>query len=151
MDEPVPETTTLLLDVYVAAAKAGALVALAIEETGLPADGYAVYSILADEGPQTPTDLSTRIGLALSTVVFRTRKMIALGHLERRPHPTDRRSYLLALTAEGAAVHRRARPLFRAARRAVELRLGSSPTAVHAGIVDLIQALDAEIKERRPG
>jgi hypothetical protein len=39
----------------------------------------------------------------------------------------------------------------RAARRAVELRLGSSPTVVHAGIVDLIQALDAEIKERRAG
>jgi hypothetical protein len=36
--ESVPEASTLLLDVYVAAAKTGALMALAIEETGLSAE-----------------------------------------------------------------------------------------------------------------
>ena len=147
--ESVPEATTLLLDVYVAAAKAGALIALAIEETGLSAESYAFLSILVDEGPQTPTDLAARTGIALSTVVFRTRKMIAAGDLRRVPHPADRRSYLLDLTAEGRARHARARPRFRAARRAVELRLDASPEAVQAGIADLVRALDAEIKERK--
>jgi DNA-binding MarR family transcriptional regulator len=147
--ESVPEATTLLLDVYVAAAKAGALIALAIEETGLTAESYAFLSILVDEGPQTPTDLAARTGIALSTVVFRTRKMIAAGDLRRVPHPADRRSYLLDLTAEGRARHARARPRFRAARRAVELRLDASPEAVQAGIADLVRALDAEIKERK--
>jgi hypothetical protein len=60
-------------------------------------------------------DLAARTGIALSTVVFRTRKMIAAGDV----------------------------------RRAVELRLGTSPVAVQAGIADLVRALDAEIKERR--
>jgi DNA-binding MarR family transcriptional regulator len=147
--ESVPEASTLLLDVYVAAAKTGALIALAIEETGLSAESYAFLSILVDEGPQTPTDLAARTGIALSTVVFRTRKMIAAGDVERVPNPADRRSYLLDLTRDGRARHARARPLFRAARRAVELRLGTSPTAVQAGIVDLVRALDAEIKERK--
>jgi DNA-binding MarR family transcriptional regulator len=147
--ESVPEATTLLLDVYVAAAKAGALIALAIEETGLSAESYAFLSILVDEGPQTPTDLAARTGIALSTVVFRTRKMIAAGDVERVPHPADRRSYLLDLTAEGRARHARARPRFRAARRSVELRLSASPEAVQAGIADLVRALDAEIKERK--
>jgi DNA-binding MarR family transcriptional regulator len=147
--ESVPEATTLLLDVYVAAAKAGALIALAIEETGLSAESYAFLSILVDEGPQTPTDLAARTGIALSTVVFRTRKMIAAGDVRRVANPADRRSYLLDLTPDGRDRHARARPRFRAARRAVELRLGTSPAAVQAGIADLVRALDAEIKERR--
>jgi DNA-binding MarR family transcriptional regulator len=147
--DPVPEARTLLLDVYIAAAKIGALVDLAIAHTGLPAENYALHSLLVDEGPATPTELAARTGIALSTVVFRTRKMIAMGHLERIPNPTDGRSYLLALTPEGTAVHARARPVFRAARRAVELRLGRSPAEVHAGVLDLIGALDAEIAQRR--
>jgi DNA-binding MarR family transcriptional regulator len=147
--DTVPEASTLLLDVYVAAAKAGALISLVIEETGLTADNYAFLSILVDDGPQTPTDLAARTGMALSTVVFRTRRMIESGLLARLPHPADRRSYLLDLTADGRARHGRARPLFRAARRSVELRLASSPTAVHAGLLDLVGALDAEIKGRR--
>jgi DNA-binding MarR family transcriptional regulator len=147
--ESVPEARTLLLDVYLASAKIGALVDLAIADTGLPADDYALYSLLVDEGPATPTELAARTGIAPSTIGFRTRRMVATGHLERLPNPTDGRSYLLALTREGTAAHARARPLFRAARRAVELRLGRSPTEVNAGVRDLIDALDAEIAHRR--
>ena len=85
--DPVPEARTLLLDVYIASAKIGALVDLAIADTGLPAENYALHSLLVDEGPATPTELAARTGIALSTVVFRTRKMIAMGHLERSPTP----------------------------------------------------------------
>ena len=72
--ESVPEASTLLLDVYVAAAKTGALIALAIEETGLSAENYAFSASWSTRAAQTPTDLAARTGIALSTVVFRTRE-----------------------------------------------------------------------------
>jgi DNA-binding MarR family transcriptional regulator len=77
--------------------------------------------------------------------------MIELGHLERLPNPADRRSYLLARTEQGRAIHARARPLFGEARRAVELLLDTSPAAVHAAVVDLVAALDAEVAHRKAG
>ena len=145
-----PETTrTFFLDVYIASAKIGALVDLVVADAALPADMYALHSLLVDEGPATPTELSARTGIALSTVVFRARKMIEQGLVERIPHPADRRSYLLSVTVEGKAAHAGARPLFRAARRAVEGRLDRPASEIHAGVQALIAALDAEIADRR--
>jgi DNA-binding MarR family transcriptional regulator len=148
---PPDTTTTFFLDVYIASAKIGALIDLALADADLPADTYALQSLLVDEGPATPTELAARTGIALSTVVFRTRKMIEQGLVERIPHPADGRSYLLSLTVAGKAAHARARPLFRAARRAVEVRLDRAAPEIHAGVTALIAALDAEIAQRRTG
>jgi DNA-binding MarR family transcriptional regulator len=49
--------------------------------------------------------------------------MRARGHVRREPHPTDQRSYLLALTPAGTRAHREANGHFERAYRALVAEL----------------------------
>ena len=53
------------------------------------------------ELPTTPADLRTQLNLTSAGITKRIDQVEAKGLLERRPHPTDRRSVTLHLTAEG--------------------------------------------------
>ncbi|RKN40410.1 MarR family winged helix-turn-helix transcriptional regulator [Streptomyces hoynatensis] len=55
-------------------------------------------------GPMTMRELSGRMGCEPSNATFIVDKLEALGLLERRPHPSDRRAKQLVLTPEGAAL-----------------------------------------------
>jgi DNA-binding MarR family transcriptional regulator len=68
-------------------------------------DEYAIYSVLFDEGPHTPTDLARRAGMPPTTMSHFVRAMLERGHAIREIDPRDRRSYRLALTPAGLAAH----------------------------------------------
>ena len=66
-------------------------------------DEYAVYSLLFERGPLTPTDMARQMGMPLTTVLDYARSMNARGHLSRSAHASDGRAYQLRLTSQGLA------------------------------------------------
>jgi DNA-binding MarR family transcriptional regulator len=63
----------------------------------------------------TPKDLAARLGISSASVTVLIDRLVASGHLERRPHPTDGRSKVIVTTASSddevratlGAMHRR--------------------------------------------
>ncbi|WP_128792277.1 MarR family transcriptional regulator [Streptomyces sp. endophyte_N2] len=77
--------------------------------------------------PLTMRELADIMCCEPSNVTFVIDRLADRGLVERRPHPTDRRAKMLALTVEGAAL--RERLLERAAQDAPLAHLGEEETA----------------------
>jgi DNA-binding MarR family transcriptional regulator len=118
-------STSILFDVYVLGQRTRALVASAMNDAGLRADVYAAYSVVFETGAVTLTDLAARLGMPVTTVADTVRAMTEAGHVRRKPHPTDRRAALLALTPAGLRAHRRASRSFEVAYQAMRRELGA--------------------------
>ncbi|MEV5828815.1 MarR family transcriptional regulator [Spirillospora sp. NPDC052242] len=58
-------------------------------------------------GPMTMRDLADRMSCEPSNATFIVDRLERLGLVERRPHPTDRRAKILALTPRGTDVRAR--------------------------------------------
>jgi DNA-binding MarR family transcriptional regulator len=143
---------TILLDVFLANQRRKRMIEAALAEAELPAEDYPVYVLVGAEGPWTPTGLSRRLEMPLSTMLFRLGRLERRGHAERVPNPDDRRSYLIRLTEEGQRLLGEARPAFRDYAEAVEGRLGSELVeSLRAGLDELRQAVLAELEARGPG
>ena len=143
MADTGPET--ILFDLFLTNQRRKAMIARALEGTGLPAEDYPFYVFVGAEGPWTPTGLAERLGMPLSTVLFRIRRLERRGHAERTPNPEDGRSFLIALSAEGQRLLAVARPAFRARAEAVEAELGAGRVAaLRAELAGLRDALDAQ-------
>jgi DNA-binding MarR family transcriptional regulator len=108
---------SVLFEVHAAAQAVAGLVGEALRDAPLTPAEYAHYSVLYDEGPSTPTELARRSGLALTSMMHVVRALLAKGHAERLPDPTDGRSYRLALTPDGYAAHAAASAAFGLAER----------------------------------
>jgi DNA-binding MarR family transcriptional regulator len=117
-------STSILFDVYVLGQRTRALVASAMNDAGLRPEVYAAYSVVFEMEAVTLTDLAARLGLPVTTVADTVRTMTKAGHLRRKPHPTDRRAALLALTPAGLRAHRRASGSFERAHEAMRRELG---------------------------
>lgn len=50
---------------------------------------------LINEGPLTPSDLAKRLGVTTAASTLVADRLVALGHVERRPHPRDRRKIII--------------------------------------------------------
>jgi DNA-binding MarR family transcriptional regulator len=136
-----------LLDLHLAYHLAGSLIEHELASVGITAEEYAVYSVLVHEGGLTPTELSRRLGLALSSTIFRSGKLIERGHARRIPNPRDGRSALIELTPQGRRVVERARPAFDRVLDRIERHLELERAEVHAVIAKLGEAVDAALAE----
>ena len=140
---------TILLDVFMANQRRKLMIEAALAEAELPAEDYPVYVLVGAEGPWTPTGLSRRLEMPLSTMLFRLGRLERRGHAERVPNPDDRRSYLIRLTDEGQRLLGEARPAFRDYAEAVEGRLGSKRVeALRVALEELRQEITAELDAR---
>ncbi|MGY1810887.1 MarR family winged helix-turn-helix transcriptional regulator [Blastococcus sp. SYSU D00669] len=81
----------------------------ALADVGLRVRQYSVL-VLADDAPDgiSQRDLAEVLGLDPSQVVALVDELAAAGLVERRPSPTDRRQRLVAATAQGVRLRRRA-------------------------------------------
>lgn len=81
-----------------------------VSEVGVPLERYGILLMLAraEDGTLRPADLAATFRLTASGVSRLIDRLVADGLLERRTHPDDRRCTLVAMTAEGEAVFRRA-------------------------------------------
>ena len=96
---------SLLFELYAASRSAGELLRAAMVDSPLTPEEYAVYSILFDEGPHSPTELARRSGMPPTSMSHFVRRMLEHGHAGQAPSADDRRSYRVVLTPIGLAAH----------------------------------------------
>lgn len=127
---------SLLFDVFVLNQRLRTLLAAALAGTGLRPDEYAVYSLLFEAGPQTPTEMARQMGMPLTTVLDYIRAMRERGHVIRRRHASDGRAFEARLSAGGLRAFQRASAAWNEALRHFEPSLGMPVddvrSAVHA-------------------
>jgi DNA-binding MarR family transcriptional regulator len=136
-----PEPPNFLFPLFVTGQLAGALLGRAIEETGLTPNEFAVLSMVGALGPITPSDLAARAGMPPTTMSDYVSRLRSRGLIEPSPHPVDRRSYRLELTAAGRERNSRALAGLFASNRAIAERLGAEATSVRDSLLELEQAL----------
>jgi DNA-binding MarR family transcriptional regulator len=73
----------------------------ALEGSGLHLGHIGILGALTDGAGRTQKALSAETGIEKSSMVLFLDFLEKGDWVERRPHPTDRRAYLVTLTAEG--------------------------------------------------
>jgi MarR family transcriptional regulator for hemolysin len=109
----------MLFDVFVLGQRTRALVNEAMQDAGLRPDEYAAYSVVFERQSITLTEMANLLAMPVTTVAEYVRTMTEQGHLRRKPHPTDQRARLLALTPAGLRAHRQASRSFERAQQAL--------------------------------
>ena len=136
---------TILFDLFATNQKREHLIEEALAGTDLPPEDYPLFVYLGTTQPVTPTEVARELGMPLSTLLFRMRRLEKRGHVQRIANPDDGRSYLLRLTPAGERLLAWARPLFRARALAVEARLGEERVAaLRQALGELGQAIERE-------
>jgi DNA-binding MarR family transcriptional regulator len=103
---------SLLFELFAASQRVRSLLVDVMADAGLTPDEYAVYSVLVDRGPTTPSQMASAVGMPPTTMSHYVRAMLERRHVQRRPNPDDGRSVLLALTRSGRNAHSRAAAAF---------------------------------------
>jgi DNA-binding MarR family transcriptional regulator len=131
---------SVLFDLFLADSAAMSLLAPTMAPSGLTPEQYAEYSLLRTQGPMSVTRFADESHLPLSTASDTLRAMEQRGHVTRVRDPDDGRAWLLALTADGRAVHTRARRHFRSAAARVSAELGEREADVRGALALLADA-----------
>ena len=129
-------------DVFAVSSRLGAYLDAALAETGIRPAEYAVYSLMLEAGPRTPTELAAALGVPPTTISTYVAAMLARGDVRRIPHPTDGRSSRLVLTDQGRGVVRRVNPAFSRAQAAIVANLDRPEAEIRAALADLADALE---------
>ncbi|HUG30954.1 MAG TPA: hypothetical protein VMQ65_10635 [Candidatus Limnocylindria bacterium] len=135
--------TSLLFDVFALDQAVGRLLATTMRDGPLTPAEYAVYSAIFELGAASPTKLAARLGMRLTTFMDQLRDVEGRGHAHRIAHPTDRRSYRVALTAAGRAAHREANERFERAFEAFSSRLPEGEAAAREALRVVRRAAEA--------
>ena len=109
---------------------------------GVSADDYAVLSALGRYGDMSPTQLSGRLGLYLTTTLFRVGRLEQRMLVRRYPNPNDRRSFLLTLTDEGRDRWDAGGAKLRESLLSLEGQLPTPAAEVRRAILQLTDALE---------
>lgn len=136
---------SLPFDVFALSTRLGAYLDRALAGTGLRPREYAIYSLMQEAGPRTPSELAAALGVPPSTISGYIRPMIERGHARRITNPTDRRSFRVELTDRGQAVQRRVQPAFSAADQAILDALDRPASDVRAALEALADAIDRAV------
>ena len=137
---PAGSRLSLLFDLFATEQRVRTLIGRAMADADLRPDEYAVYSVLFDEGPQTPSDLARRVGMPPTTMSHFVRALLERGHAEREVVSSDRRSYRLALTLAGLQAHAAAGGAFRAADQRFSAALRIEPEGARAVLLAIGEA-----------
>jgi len=133
---------SLPFDVFAVSSRLGAYLDAALAGTGIRPGEYAVYSLMLEAGPRTPSELAAALGVPPTTLSTYVAAMLARGDARRIPHPTDGRSSRLVLTDQGRGVIRRVNPAFARADAAIRANLDRPEGEVRAALADLADAIE---------
>jgi DNA-binding MarR family transcriptional regulator len=133
---------SLSFDVFAVSQRLGAYLDRALEGTGLRPAEYAVYSLMLEAGPRTPSELAAMLGVPPSTLSTYLTTMLGRGDAKRIPNPADGRSVRVVLTDRGRAVHRRVNPPFTRAQHVLDASLERPVEDVRAVLVELGEAIE---------
>ncbi len=109
---------------------------------GLTGDEMAIYSVIAASPGITPGELSRWMAAPPTTVSSYLKRLEGRGHLTRRPHPSDRRSYRIHLTVAGRRTHQHATTLFGPVRAQVIEGLDDEDGRVRESLLRLRSVVD---------
>jgi DNA-binding MarR family transcriptional regulator len=138
-----PPPRNILIQLFILGQLAGQLMAREFAEAGIDRNDYAVLSVIGAYGPITPTDLATKLGLPPTTLSTSIRR---LGDdVARKPHPSDRRSYLLELTTSGRQRARDGQPALARSLQAIRDHAGSRTSALEDALLEIQQVLRAAL------
>ena len=145
---------SLLYQLFVVNQAARRMVRLALADTGLSGEAYALMSYIYGNGPRTLTQAARDFGLPITTVATMLAPLVEAGDIERSVHTADRRARLLSLTDAGHARMAIAIPAFTAAHRSLLATLDEvgveteelfgSLEALRAGIAHTTALMEAE-------
>ncbi len=138
-----PRLGNLLFDVWLVSRATTALIDDAVRASGLDADEFAIYSMLASTQGMTPTELAHWMAAPATTVSSYVKRFEHRGHATRTPHPHDRRSYRVQLTDAGRAAHLAAGELFQPALDEVTRRVGRGVADTHRRLRTLHQVVSS--------
>ena len=139
---PPQRRISLSFDIFAVSQRLGTYLDRALEGTGVRPVEYAVYSLMLEAGPRTPTELSAMLGMPLSTVSTYLAGMLRRGDARRIPNPTDGRSVRVVLTDRGRGVVRLVNPPFTRAHVALEASLDRPVAEVRAVLIGIVEAID---------
>ncbi len=114
----------VLLELAVANSLASQIFVRELVRAGYPMTHVGMLTLIDIHGPITPTDLEAETGIPKTTLRGRVQGLHRAGLVERVPNESDRRSYFLAVTADGSEFLKAMQPILRAAERAIETELG---------------------------
>ena len=147
-DDPPQRRISLPFEIFLVNQRLGSYLDRALEGTGVRPAEYAVYSLMLEAGPRTPSELATMLGMPLSTLSTYISAMLGRRHARRIPNPADGRSVRVVLTDRGRAVVRLVNPPFARALDTLEANLDRPAPEVRAMLLEILDALeraDAEL------
>jgi DNA-binding MarR family transcriptional regulator len=148
---PEREDFNVLFGAWLLSRAAGSFLDEVLAPAGLTADEFGVYSILADAGDMTPTELARWMAAPPTTVSSYVKRFESRGHVERSSNPRDSRSFRMRLTTAGRQAHHQAAALFGPALDRVVAVLEGQEGDVHRSLRDLCAAIDrTRTPEREP-
>ena len=125
----------------------GQIVDAHLARVGIPAFLLALLTHIRDLEPASPTEISRASGAPMTTLRDNIQRLVDRKLVRRAPNPRDGRSYLLKLTARGAALTQAADPALLDAYLALEGRL-PRPRAEYERMLDeLNQALERVLED----
>ena len=113
----------LLLKAATTSQYVGRIVERHLDPIGIPGYLLALATHIRDHAPVSPSRISVESGMPMTTLRDNIQRLVDRRLARRTKHPSDRRSYLLVLTARGAAMIRAADPALAEAYRELERRL----------------------------
>ena len=132
---------TILLEVWRLARRTGPILDEVLEPAGLNATEYGLYSAIRLAEPVTPTVLSRRTGMPVTTVSQALKRLEDSGRVERSANPDDARSSVFSLSAFGRRQHDEAMASFRHVVSALTEALGAELDLVWYALRRLERAL----------
>ena len=142
VDRIDPGLGNVLFDVWLVSRAVHALMDDAIRSSGLDADEFAIFSVLAAGSAMTPSELADWMAAPPTTVSSYVKRFERRGHVRRVPNPADRRSYRLELTAAGREAHHAAGALFGPTLDHVEAALEESDGNARQVLLELRRVID---------
>src|SRR6478752_9052394 len=146
---PPQRRISLSFDIFAVSQRLGTYLDRALEGTGVRPAEYAVYSLMLEAGPRTPSELAGMLGMPLSTLSTYIGAMLGRGDAKRIPNPSDGRSVRVVLTDRGRGVVRMVNPPFTRALIALEANLDTPVGEVRTtlrGILEAIERADADLQ-----
>ena len=136
-----PGLGNVLFDIWLVSRATTALLDEALQTSGLDADEFAIYSVLASSDGMTPSELARWMAAPPTTVSSYIKRFESRGHVRRVPKPDDRRSYNLRLTPAGQKRHQSAGTLFLPILEHINHAIGPHLTETHLHLQQLRQTI----------
>lgn len=78
-----------------------------VKETGYSLAQIHTIEVLGSHGALRMKELAEKLGITTGTLTVQIEKLVNANLIARGSHPNDRRSIVVALTAEGQLIHRK--------------------------------------------